>query len=521
MPVPVPTDDPISLLLSPPPNETSEEAALRLAKEAEARRVSDEIDRKLQVERDALKNQNVLKMLLLGQSESGKSTTLKNIQRIQAPDSWEAERRAWRTVIHLNLVRAVNTILDALQSEVAQVSSFHPNSPPLDPLSDSDDDHDLSFRQPPSSPPPPSRVPSHLLERHSALRLQFAPLRRVEEDLKMALGAGADEITDVASSHGHAMVATPFDATSIYSTSMSSNDSHTRRSRGREPSVRSHDAWKSTVVNGRTSTSPGARRGTGSSPKGENTEVIAMFRSDIKALWKDDGVREVLARQKVILGDSAEYFFKHVDRIASRHYEPTDDDVVRARLRTVGVQEYRIPFIRAAAVDREFIGKEWRIYDVGGSRTMRAAWLPYFEDVQAILFLAPISCFDERLAEDRSVNRVKDSFILWKSIVGSGLLAKSIIILFLNKCDLLDKKLKGGVSVKKYIPRYGDRENSMPVFGRYLREKFRDYMNEYSPERRPFYGYLTSVVDTKATAATLTSIQDGILQGYLEKGMLL
>ena len=73
MPVRVSTDDPISLLLSPPPNETSEEAALRVAREAEARRISDEIDRNIQAERDALKNHNVLKMLLLGQSESGKS----------------------------------------------------------------------------------------------------------------------------------------------------------------------------------------------------------------------------------------------------------------------------------------------------------------------------------------------------------------------------------------------------------------------------------------------------------------
>ena len=73
MPVRVSTDDPISLLLSPPPNETSEEAALRVARVAEARRISDEIDRNIQAERDALKNQNVLKMLLLGQSESGKS----------------------------------------------------------------------------------------------------------------------------------------------------------------------------------------------------------------------------------------------------------------------------------------------------------------------------------------------------------------------------------------------------------------------------------------------------------------
>ena len=41
-----------------------------------------------------------------------------------------------------------------------------------------------------------------------------------------------------------------------------------------------------------------------------------------------------------------------------------------------------------------------------------------------------------------------------------------LVLVFLNKCDLLDKKLKSGVSVKKYIPRYGDRENTMPIFGR-------------------------------------------------------
>ncbi|KAI0692725.1 guanine nucleotide binding protein, alpha subunit [Cytidiella melzeri] len=515
MPVRVSTDDPISLLLSPPPNESTEETSIRLAKEAEARRISDEIDRNLQLERDALKNQNVLKMLLLGQSESGKKINDAKEYRIQAPEVWEAERIAWRTVIHLNLVRAVNTILDALQSEVAWASSAHTTNSPLhesmslSPRGLSDED-DFEFQEPPPpSLPPPSQASTLLAERYTSLRLQFAPLRRVEEDLKMALGAAADETNDVASSHGHDMVATPFDATSV----LSSSDSHGRRAREREFCVRSHEAWKNTVIEPR-SCSP--QRGSSTS---DSVVVLARFRADIKALWRDDAVREVLRRQRVALEDSAEYYLKHVDRIATRDYEPTDDDVVRARLRTLGVQEYRIPFIRA--VSRSLHGREWRIYDVGGSRTMRAAWLPYFEDVQAILFLAPISCFDERLSEDRSVNRVKDSFVLWKSIVASKMLAKCVIILFLNKCDLLDKKLKSGVCVNRFIPRYGDRENSMPVFGRYLREKFKDYMNEYSPIRRPFYGYLTSVVDTKATSATLTSIQDGILHSHLEKGMML
>ena len=39
-------------------------------------------------------------------------------------------------------------------------------------------------------------------------------------------------------------------------------------------------------------------------------------------------------------------FLNDVTRIAARDYEPSDDDIVRARLRTTGVQEYRFIFER-------------------------------------------------------------------------------------------------------------------------------------------------------------------------------
>jgi guanine nucleotide-binding protein subunit alpha len=89
----------------------------------------------------------------------------------------------------------------------------------------------------------------------------------------------------------------------------------------------------------------------------------------------------------------------------------------------------------------------------------RAAWASYFDDVDAIIFLCPISCFDEHLREDRRVNRLQDSYLLWKSVCSSRILAKTEIILFLNKCDLLDKKIRRGMRVKDYIPSYGDRTN--------------------------------------------------------------
>lgn len=89
----------------------------------------------------------------------------------------------------------------------------------------------------------------------------------------------------------------------------------------------------------------------------------------------------------------------------------------------------------------------------------RNAWLPYFDQVNAIIFLAPISCFDERLQEDPRVNRLEDSFILWKAVCSSKLLSKTTLIIFLNKVDILSQKIENGVMVNRYLPSYGNRPN--------------------------------------------------------------
>ena len=65
-------DDPLTLALAPPPNESPAERAERERREAEERRVSEEIDEMIKAERAALrKRKKPVKVLLLGQSESG------------------------------------------------------------------------------------------------------------------------------------------------------------------------------------------------------------------------------------------------------------------------------------------------------------------------------------------------------------------------------------------------------------------------------------------------------------------
>ena len=96
------------------------------------------------------------------------------------------------------------------------------------------------------------------------------------------------------------------------------------------------------------------------------------------------------------------------------------------------------------------MNRDWILYDVGGSRTsvscrlfldfdlankndadrrQRSTWAPYFDNIDSIIFLAPVNCFDQRLAEDPKVNRLEDSLLIWKHVCNSELLKNVQLIL--------------------------------------------------------------------------------------------
>ena len=71
------SSDPLAAALQPPPNESQAERDGRERREQEAKKRSDNIDRMLRETERRNRRRKVIKILLLGQSESGKSTTLK------------------------------------------------------------------------------------------------------------------------------------------------------------------------------------------------------------------------------------------------------------------------------------------------------------------------------------------------------------------------------------------------------------------------------------------------------------
>ena len=68
---------------------------------------------------------------------------------------------------------------------------------------------------------------------------------------------------------------------------------------------------------------------------------------------------------------------------------PTIDDVLHARIQTIGVAEHTF------VVQHNNRPVQWRLYDVGGARGQRHTWAPFFDDANAIIYVAPISAYDQ------------------------------------------------------------------------------------------------------------------------------
>ena len=85
-------------------------------------------------------------------------------------------------------------------------------------------------------------------------------------------------------------------------------------------------------------------------------------------------------------------YFKDIDRLFHKDYIPTDQDILRARLRTTGISE---TFFDCGSLT-------YRMFDVGGQRSERKKWIHVFDNVNAVLFLVAISGYDHVLVEDRN-----------------------------------------------------------------------------------------------------------------------
>ncbi|KAF7349021.1 hypothetical protein MVEN_01423400 [Mycena venus] len=475
--------DPLAAALAPPQNETPEERQRRIQSERAAKQVSDEIDDQLSRERQQAKRMpKPVKILLLGQSESGKSTTLKNFQLMCEPKAFRAERASWRAIIQLN---------------VGSVSKWSPRA----------DLFAVHMRVTQATPPATPSAPMPIFSRSACAS---SPLLEIHDVLMRRLAAPDD---------APSTLSRPTALSTIF-----------RRRPAKEVTVNSNVAWKTAFMRDGSERESFATQDAVDWDDPDDPGVVLHERADdLRRLWAHPTVHASLEHQGIRLQESGGFFLDELDIVTSQRYVPTDDHILRARLKTLGVAEHRMRLTDPNGN----ITREFRIFDVGGQRSLisvptshlppvqRPKWAPYFDDMNCIIFLAPVSAFDQQLEEEPEVNRLADSVTLWTSIISNKLLQNTNLILFLNKIDILQAKLTSGIRFSDYVSSFGRRPNDFDSASRYMRKQFAAILKESSPVPRLFYCHLTSVVDAKSTRFVLMGIKDMLMQSHLKQSGLI
>jgi len=239
-----------------------------------------------------------------------------------------------------------------------------------------------------------------------------------------------------------------------------------------------------------------------------DSAITSEVAQNIKVLWKDPGVSATFEmRARLAIPDSCEHFFSDIDRIAQDKYDPTTQDILLVRKRTTGIiEEY------FTINDTRF-----HIFDVGGQRNERKKWIHCFENVTAVVFVASLSSYDERLLEDENVIVMHETLNLFEEICNSRWFTKTSMILFLNKKDLFEEKIKH-VKLKVCWKEYNGNNEYTDAID-FIKATFA--AKNRKKDEKHIYSHVTTATDHENVERVFNDVQHIVINSQLKTGGLL
>ncbi|XP_029024624.1 guanine nucleotide-binding protein subunit alpha-14-like [Betta splendens] len=237
----------------------------------------------------------------------------------------------------------------------------------------------------------------------------------------------------------------------------------------------------------------------------ENLCALEAWQADaIKKVWSDHGVQSCYERRREFqISDSAKYYLSDMDRISAPCYIPTLQDILRVRVPTTGIIEY--PFDLSKMI--------FRMVDVGGQRSERKKWIHCFENVTSIIFLAALNEYDQVLFENETDNRLKESLALFQTILSYSWFQQASTILFLNKTDLLEEKIKGS-HLRTYFPEFSGPQGNADAAKKFILDM---YVEKHSGHQKPLYTHYTCATDTENIRVVFKAVKDTLFRDNLEQ----
>jgi GTPase SAR1 family protein len=239
----------------------------------------------------------------------------------------------------------------------------------------------------------------------------------------------------------------------------------------------------------------------------DEDEITPDIGKMIKELWEDVGVQECWkVRSTFQIVESVKAYFNKIDEISADGYIASEADILLSRVRTSGIVEEQY------MID----GAKFCMFDVGGQRNERKKWIHCFDDVTAVIFVAALSEYDQVLYEDANTNRMVEAVDLFDEICNNQYFADCSMILFLNKRDLFEDKIKrvSIASVKDFEDYPGapnDYENGCTYFTQLFLDRNKSDTNE-----KEIYHHITCATDTRNVEVVFNACKDIILKNNMK-----
>lgn len=236
----------------------------------------------------------------------------------------------------------------------------------------------------------------------------------------------------------------------------------------------------------------------------DNVEIDEKLAEVIHGVWWDPGIQKTwVYRSMYYLTDSAGFFLDKIQEIGHKDYIPTEQDVLRCRIRTTGIQE------------KEFNmeNTHFKIYDVGGQRNERKKWIHCFSGVNAVLFVAALSGYDMVLYEDQDTNRMHEALDLFDEICNSRYFRKTAIVLFLNKRDLFYEKIVH-VPLTECFPAYDGPDGDYEAAVDYITERF---MEKSQYKKQQITVHVTCATEKSNVMKVFIAVKHAVLAESLEE----
>ncbi|ETO11207.1 GTP-binding regulatory protein alpha chain - starfish, partial [Reticulomyxa filosa] len=237
----------------------------------------------------------------------------------------------------------------------------------------------------------------------------------------------------------------------------------------------------------------------------------------IAKIWGCPGIKKTFEyRRKQHVMDNTPYFLDRIEELyvngqnnqvgaidaKEMRYVPHWEDYLRIRDQTTGVLTYDIP--------TRIQNRTWtvRLTDVGGQRSERKKWIKVFNGVNVVIYVMSLSGYDQVIYESVDVRCYDESFGVFQQIVNNSSFETTDFVLFLNKVDLLEEKLKT-IPFTCFDPSFNETNDKEKVI-KYVQDRFESIWFSESPEqwrdKRSLFFHNTCCLDTAMMQSIIAKV---------------